>query len=146
MNEGTNRTRPLTPTQRDVLAFIRGHVETCGWPPSQAEICARFGWRSENSARSVVAALERKGRLERVPGVARGLRIVEPTEGGAVSETESVAASPVFETAAGPLEVPPPDPSDEADDQGPEQQGRQAPAWWQSGDAVAAAEKGGGQC
>lgn len=67
----------LTPTQDNVLAFLRTFISVNGYPPTMAEICHRFRWRSTNAATSVLAALERKGRITRVARIARGICLVE---------------------------------------------------------------------
>jgi len=55
----------LTAKQAEVLAFMRGFfAENDQLPPSRA-IRERFGWVSDNAAADFVAALARKGHIER---------------------------------------------------------------------------------
>lgn len=67
----------LTDTQRAILDFIRQRIEVDGVPPSQLEIAAAFGFRQNKSANYHLKALEDAGAIERVPGQARGIRLVE---------------------------------------------------------------------
>ena len=67
----------LTNRQRAVLQFIREYQEVRGKPPTVREIQAHFGYRSPNSARSHLAALEHKGALRRVPGESRNIELLD---------------------------------------------------------------------
>jgi repressor LexA len=66
----------LTATQHDVLALIAERIEAEGVPPSQAEIARAFGFRGVRAAQYHLEALEKAGAIERVPGRARGIRIL----------------------------------------------------------------------
>ena len=68
----------LTPRQAEILELIRTHLEETGFPPTRAEIAARFGFSSPNAAEDHLRALERKGAIEILPGASRGLRILQP--------------------------------------------------------------------
>ena len=55
----------LTPKQAEVLGFMREFfTENDQLPPARV-MRERFGWASDNAAADFVAALMRKGRLER---------------------------------------------------------------------------------
>ena len=66
----------LTERQARVLAFLRQSIERNGYPPTCAEIARNFGWRSGNAAHEHLRAIERKGFIERVRGISRGIRLV----------------------------------------------------------------------
>jgi repressor LexA len=66
----------LTRRQGEILNFIRRNIESTGFPPTRAEICAALGFRSPNAAESHLRALERKGMIEMTPGASRGVRLV----------------------------------------------------------------------
>lgn len=68
---------PLTPRQAQILAMIRDHMSTHGWPPTRAEIAATLGFRSPNAAEEHLRALARKGAIELVPGASRGIQLSE---------------------------------------------------------------------
>ena len=65
----------LTAKQGAVLDYIRACVSEYGAPPTRIEISDRFGYASPNSAEEHLRALERKGAIELVPGISRGIRI-----------------------------------------------------------------------
>jgi len=66
----------LTDTQRAILALIAERIEAEGVPPSQAEIARAFGFRGVRAAQYHLEALEAAGAIERVPGRARGIRVL----------------------------------------------------------------------
>lgn len=71
----------LTDTQRDILALIADRIEAEGVPPSQTEIARACGFSSVRAAQYHLEALEAAGAIERVPGRARGIRLlVQPAE------------------------------------------------------------------
>lgn len=65
----------LTPRQREILKYISEHIDSEGFPPTRAELCGHFGFRSPNAAESHLRALAGKGviRLER--GRSRGITL-----------------------------------------------------------------------
>lgn len=67
----------LTPRQTEILDFIRQTMESEGRPPTRAEVCAAFGFRSPNAAESHLRALAAKGAIRLEEGRARGIRLVE---------------------------------------------------------------------
>ncbi len=68
---------PLTPRQRDILAFFREYLEEQEISPTLEEIAAHFGV-NKVTIFGHVAELERKGVIKRAaPGVSRGLQLVE---------------------------------------------------------------------
>ena len=71
---------PLTARQREILALIRREVRERGAPPTRAEIATAFGFRSANAADAHLRALARKGVIELVGGLARGIRLCQPAE------------------------------------------------------------------
>ncbi|RUO23379.1 repressor LexA [Aliidiomarina iranensis] len=69
--------RPLTPRQQEILEMIRTNIEATGMPPTRAEIASRLGFRSANSAEEHLKALAKKGVIEMMPGMSRGIRLVQ---------------------------------------------------------------------
>lgn len=67
--------RPLTPRQEEILSFIRDTVARAGRPPTRAEVCTAFGFRSPNAAESHLRALAAKGAIVLEEGRARGIRL-----------------------------------------------------------------------
>ena len=67
----------LTDTQNAILALIAERLETEGMPPSQAEIARAFGFKGVRAAQDHLEALEAAGAIERIPGRARGIRLLQ---------------------------------------------------------------------
>src|SRR5206468_9929015 len=65
----------LTARQRQILDWIRHHLEATGRPPTRAEIAAGLGFSTPSSAEDHLRALEKKGALEIEAGASRGLRL-----------------------------------------------------------------------
>ncbi len=72
------RAAPLTDTQQAILALIAERIEAEGVPPSQTEIARAFGFSGVRAAQYHLEALEAAGAIERVPGRARGIRVLQP--------------------------------------------------------------------
>jgi repressor LexA len=68
-------TPALTPRQRQILDWIRSHLESTGRPPTRAEIATGLGFSTPSSAEDHLRALEKKGVLEIQPGASRGLKL-----------------------------------------------------------------------
>jgi len=67
----------LTDTQQAILALIAERIDAEGMPPSQAEIARAFGFKGVRAAQYHLEALEAAGAIERVPGRARGIRLLQ---------------------------------------------------------------------
>ena len=67
--------RELTPRQKQILELIQDFIYETGMPPTRAEIAAEFGFKSANAAEEHLRALQRKGVLDLVPGVSRGIQL-----------------------------------------------------------------------
>ena len=83
----------LTLRQQEILLWIRQYMADHGIPPTRLALCAAMGFRSPNAAESHLRALERKGAIELVQGVSRGIRLVEePKEASGLPLIGKVAA------------------------------------------------------
>ena len=71
----------LTDTQRAIHTFIAERIEGDGFAPSQAEIARAFGFKGVRAAQYHLEALEVAGILERSPGRARSLRLLQSPDG-----------------------------------------------------------------
>jgi len=67
----------LTDTQQSILALIAERIDAEGMPPSQTEIARAFGFRGVRAAQYHLEALEAAGAIERIPGRARGIRVLQ---------------------------------------------------------------------
>lgn len=67
----------LTVRQQEILDLIARSIDQTGFPPTRAEIAAELGFKSVNAAEEHLQALARKGVIEMVPGISRGIRLVQ---------------------------------------------------------------------
>jgi repressor LexA len=67
--------RDLTPRQRQILLLVQKTMQESGMPPTRAEIAKTLKFRSVNAAEEHLRALERKGVIELLPGMSRGIRL-----------------------------------------------------------------------
>jgi len=74
----------LTRRQQQILDMIRHWIETTGMPPTRADICGYFGFRSPTAAEDHLKALARKDAIVLQPGKSRGIQLVRAaiTAGG----------------------------------------------------------------
>ena len=68
----------LTDTQHAILNLIRERLASEGMPPSQSEIAQAFGFSGVRAAQYHLEALEQAGAIHRLPGKARGIRLLQP--------------------------------------------------------------------
>jgi repressor LexA len=82
----------LTDRQTEILEFIRDTVRHTNMPPTRAEICTTFGFKSPNAAEEHLRALARKGAIELTSGTARGIQLAEQISGA----LQSITALPLI--------------------------------------------------
>lgn len=63
--------------RRTVLRLIRTAISSNGYPPSVSELATRTGV-TKRTVRLDLESLQRDGKIERDPGVTRGIRLVSP--------------------------------------------------------------------
>ncbi|MGY0557219.1 MULTISPECIES: transcriptional repressor LexA [unclassified Lysobacter] len=68
----------LTETQQAILALIVDSIAEEGVPPSQVEIARAMGFAGVRAAQYHLDALEQAGAISRLPGKARGIRVLGP--------------------------------------------------------------------
>jgi repressor LexA len=66
----------LSDNQQAILTLIAERIEADGMPPSQTEIARALGFKGVRAAQYHLEALEAAGAIERVPGRARGIRLL----------------------------------------------------------------------
>jgi repressor LexA len=66
----------LTDRQRQVLEFVSWFKVEKGYCPSTRDIQEHFGFASQTAAVNHLRALERKGRIRTVKGIARSIVVV----------------------------------------------------------------------
>lgn len=89
--------RPLTPRQSEILELIKSTIEATGMPPTRAEIAQRLGFRSANAAEEHLKALAKKGVIEMLPGMSRGIRLIQDEQ----DEPEQLGLPLIGQVAAG---------------------------------------------
>ncbi len=67
----------LTNRQQEILTFINSFIHRHGHPPTLKEIKEYFGFASDNSVRTHIKLIQKKGFINRVQNKARGLLPVE---------------------------------------------------------------------
>src|SRR5688572_12160836 len=72
----------LSDTQQAILDLISRRIDADGVPPSQTEIASALGFKGVRAAQYHLEILEQAGRIRRIPGQARGIRLV-PAEDAA---------------------------------------------------------------
>jgi len=86
----------LTARQQQIFEFIQHTIKHDGAPPTRADLCAHFGFRSPTAAEDHLKALQRKGAIELLSGVSRGIRLLNsewnPTENPGLPLIGQVAA------------------------------------------------------
>lgn len=70
---------PLSPRQRQLLAFIERYIQERGFPPSYEEMRTALKVSSLNGIAEMIAALERKGYIRRQPGKSRAINLQQTT-------------------------------------------------------------------
>ncbi|MFB9067046.1 transcriptional repressor LexA [Pseudofulvimonas gallinarii] len=68
----------ISETQQRILRLIAERIESEGMPPSQTEIARELGFKGVRAAQHHLEALQRAGAIERIPGRARGIRLLQP--------------------------------------------------------------------
>ena len=90
----------LTVRQQEVFDLIKRHIESTGMPPTRVEISKELGFRSPNAAEEHLKALARKGVIEIVSGVSRGIRLLtdidEPEQEGLPLIGRVAAGEPIL--------------------------------------------------
>jgi repressor LexA len=70
----------LTDTQRTLLGLIAEGIARDGMPPSQTELARAMGFAGVRAVQYHLEALEQAGAIRRIPGKARGLKLLLPPE------------------------------------------------------------------
>ena len=66
----------LTVRQAQIFKFIKKFIVRHGYPPTRAEICDQFGFKSKKAATDHLSLIEKKGYITIAPKVSRGIKIV----------------------------------------------------------------------
>ena len=80
----------LTERQLETLTIIRRHIKRRVVPPSRAELCQELGITYHSAVNGHLNALARKGWIELLPSVERGIRLLR--EGAPILDPEQLPA------------------------------------------------------
>lgn len=88
----------LTARQQQIFNFIQRSIKQNGAPPTRAELCTHFGFKSPTAAEDHLKALHRKGAIELLAGVSRGIRLLEsmPEQLGLPLVGQVAAGAPIL--------------------------------------------------
>lgn len=75
---GTNSRSMPTAKQEEILNCIETYIKEKGYPPSIRDICREVNLSSSSTVFSHLAALEKKGFIQRDDGATRGIRLTDP--------------------------------------------------------------------
>ena len=82
----------LTERQRDVLNAVRDYIREVGVPPSRREIARAIGLRSAGGVEVHLTSLYRKGWIDLIPDIERGIRLRSAGELPLIEPDGEVAA------------------------------------------------------
>ncbi|MBO5949865.1 MAG: transcriptional repressor LexA [Fibrobacteraceae bacterium] len=98
-NQEQEQKRALTPRQQEIYEYIKVQTEEFRRPPTVREIANRFNISSTNGVRSILAALIKKGYINRSPRTSRGIEILHDET--PATDSSSVEIPIVGRVAAG---------------------------------------------
>ncbi len=85
--ESGSKRKGLTARQEEILEYIKKYSKENRMPPTVREIGNHFEISSTNGVRSILAALIKKGYINRSPRLSRGIEILDNGKAEAVSNT-----------------------------------------------------------
>jgi repressor LexA len=88
--------KSLTRRQQQILDLIRSIIDKTGIPPTRADICDHFNFRSPTAAEDHLRALERKGSIELLAGRSRGIRVLDKAMDSMTAGMNSLAGLPLI--------------------------------------------------
>ncbi|HKQ12361.1 MAG TPA: transcriptional repressor LexA [Steroidobacteraceae bacterium] len=86
----------LSPKQLEVLAFIRRFMESGGLPPTRGEIAEGLRLKNRQGIDQHLRALAAKGAIELIPGISRGIRLLETQPAGLPLLGRIAAGAPIL--------------------------------------------------
>lgn len=67
----------ITPRQKEIFDFLHRFVEARGKAPTIAEVQSYFKLKSPSTVHHMLSALERGGKIRRIPNASRGIEIIK---------------------------------------------------------------------
>ena len=84
-----SKRKELTSRQEEILEYIKKYSKENRMPPTVREIGNHFEISSTNGVRSILAALIKKGYINRSPRLSRGIDVIDSDKNGNVAEAPS---------------------------------------------------------
>ena len=84
-----SKRKELTSRQEEILEYIKKYSKENRMPPTVHEIGNHFEISSTNGVRSILAALIKKGYINRSPRLSRGIEVIDNDKSGNVAEAPS---------------------------------------------------------
>ena len=84
-----SKRKELTSRQEEILEYIKKYSKENRMPPTVREIGNHFEISSTNGVRSILAALIKKGYINRSPRLSRGIEVIDNDKNGNVAEAPS---------------------------------------------------------
>lgn len=87
--EANFKRKELTSRQEEILEYIKKYSKENRMPPTVREIGNHFEISSTNGVRSILAALIKKGYINRSPRLSRGIEVIDNDKSGNEAEAPS---------------------------------------------------------
>jgi len=84
-----SKRKELTSRQEEILEYIKKYSKENRMPPTVREIGNHFEISSTNGVRSILAALIKKGYINRSPRLSRGIEVIDNDKSGNADEAPS---------------------------------------------------------
>ena len=84
-----SKRKELTSRQEEILEYIKKYSKENRMPPTVREIGNHFEISSTNGVRSILAALIKKGYINRSPRLSRGIEVIDSDKNGNAAEAPS---------------------------------------------------------
>ena len=81
-----SKRKELTSRQEEILEYIKKYSKENRMPPTVREIGNHFEISSTNGVRSILAALIKKGYINRSPRLSRGIEVIDSDKNGNAAE------------------------------------------------------------
>lgn len=78
--------KAVTEKQQELLDYVQMFHAEHAMSPTIHEIMCKFGWKSEHQVTAKLKALERKGKIRRKKGKARGIVLISENKYGFAQE------------------------------------------------------------
>lgn len=99
--ENNSKRKELTDRQAEIYEYIKKYSKENRMPPTVREIGNHFEISSTNGVRSILAALIKKGYINRSPRLSRGIEIVDDSRSESLAPSNTIEIPIVGRVAAG---------------------------------------------